>query len=80
MPLPSIADTRTACAGWARFAVAVQATALRRRTIIAIVSAIVAAHQGEVEVIETPGGGATFRVYLPLLTATKDAEKPTPAP
>lgn len=35
---------------------------------LAIVSAIVAAHRGEVDVIETPGGGATFRIILPLLT------------
>jgi two-component system OmpR family sensor kinase len=34
---------------------------------LAIVSAIVAAHKGTVEVDETPGGGATFRVRLPLL-------------
>ena len=34
---------------------------------LAIVSGIVAAHKGEVTVIETPGGGATFRVSLPLL-------------
>lgn len=34
---------------------------------LAIVAAIVAAHRGEVEVVETPGGGATFRVWLPLL-------------
>jgi two-component system OmpR family sensor kinase len=34
---------------------------------LAIVSAIVAAHKGEVDVIETPGGGATFRVMLPVL-------------
>ncbi|BDI23725.1 HAMP domain-containing sensor histidine kinase [Herbiconiux sp. L3-i23] len=33
---------------------------------LAIVSAIVAAHRGSVEVDETPGGGATFRVRLPL--------------
>jgi two-component system OmpR family sensor kinase len=39
---------------------------------LAIVASIVAAHKGEVEVVETPGGGATFRVILPLL--------PNPAP
>ncbi|KXK62923.1 ATPase [Micromonospora rosaria] len=33
---------------------------------LAIVAALVAAHQGTVEVAETPGGGATFRVRLPL--------------
>ncbi|PJJ73012.1 two-component system OmpR family sensor kinase [Diaminobutyricimonas aerilata] len=34
---------------------------------LAIVSAIVRSHNGVVEVDETPGGGATFRVLLPLL-------------
>ncbi len=33
---------------------------------LAIVAAIVAAHQGVVDVVETPGGGASFRVWLPL--------------
>ena len=33
---------------------------------LSIVKALVAAHSGSVEVDETPGGGATFRVTLPL--------------
>ena len=33
---------------------------------LAIVSSIVAAHSGTVEVVDTEGGGATFRVSLPL--------------
>ncbi len=34
---------------------------------LAIVSGIIEAHRGSVEVVETDGGGATFRVTLPLL-------------
>lgn len=34
---------------------------------LAIVAGIVAKHEGHVEVLETPGGGATFRVSIPLL-------------
>ncbi|SIR63396.1 sensor histidine kinase [Micromonospora avicenniae] len=37
---------------------------------LAIVAALVSAHHGNVEVAETPGGGATFRVRLPLVPAT----------
>ncbi|HWL02662.1 MAG TPA: HAMP domain-containing sensor histidine kinase [Microbacteriaceae bacterium] len=33
---------------------------------LAIVAAIVQAHRGTVDVVDTPGGGATFRVWLPL--------------
>ena len=33
---------------------------------LSIVSALVSAHGGAVEVVEAPGGGATFRVRLPL--------------
>ncbi|HEX6548251.1 MAG TPA: HAMP domain-containing sensor histidine kinase [Candidatus Dormibacteraeota bacterium] len=36
---------------------------------LSIVSAVVAAHQGSVEVVPTDGGGATFRVRLPLAAA-----------
>jgi two-component system OmpR family sensor kinase len=46
---------------------------------LAIVAGIVANHDGHVEVLETPGGGATFRVSLPLLTSTESEPEP-PAP
>lgn len=36
---------------------------------LAIVAAIVAAHNGTARVIETPGGGATFEVWLPVRRA-----------
>lgn len=36
---------------------------------LAIVSGIIIAHNGTVEVLETEGGGATFRILLPLLPA-----------
>ncbi|MGJ4844366.1 sensor histidine kinase [Leifsonia sp. Le1] len=42
---------------------------------LAIVSSIVAAHRGTVEVVETDGGGATFRVSLPLA----ETAAPTPS-
>jgi len=44
---------------------------------LAIVASIVAAHKGEVEVVETPGGGATFRVILPLLQDAPAAAQAT---
>ena len=34
---------------------------------LAIVASILASHGGSVEVVDTPGGGATFRARLPLL-------------
>ncbi len=42
---------------------------------LAVVAALVAAHHGRVEVAETPGGGATFRVCLPV----GPPESPPPA-
>jgi two-component system OmpR family sensor kinase len=46
---------------------------------LAIVSAIVAAHRGRVDVVETEGGGATFRVILPLLPSVDAPARSTPA-
>jgi two-component system OmpR family sensor kinase len=43
---------------------------------LAIVLGIIASHNGTVEVLETPGGGATFRITLPLLP--KDYTPPVP--
>nr|WP_218907842.1 HAMP domain-containing sensor histidine kinase [Micromonospora jinlongensis] len=42
---------------------------------LAIVAALVAAHHGSVSVAETPGGGATFRVRLPLLAQIDAADE-----
>ncbi len=39
---------------------------------LAIVAAIVSAHQGTIGISETAGGGATFRVALPLLPSEDD--------
>jgi two-component system OmpR family sensor kinase len=33
---------------------------------LAVVAALVAVHDGRVDVVDTPGGGATFRVRLPI--------------
>ncbi|WP_166981007.1 HAMP domain-containing sensor histidine kinase [Paramicrobacterium fandaimingii] len=41
---------------------------------LAIVSSIVAAHSGTVDVSETPGGGATFRIHLPLAPSSPDSD------
>ncbi|MDQ0576158.1 sensor histidine kinase [Agromyces albus] len=42
---------------------------------LAIVSSIVAAHNGVVDVVETPGGGATFRVSLPLASSASAPQR-----
>jgi len=47
---------------------------------LAIVASIVAAHKGTVDVVETPGGGATFRVILPILQNTPDGQPHVAAP
>lgn len=41
---------------------------------LAIVSSIISAHHGTVEVVETDGGGATFRVSLPLADPARAAQ------
>jgi len=46
---------------------------------LAIVASIVAAHKGEVLVEETPGGGATFRVLLPVLQVGQETAPSTPS-
>ncbi len=45
---------------------------------LAIVAAIVAAHHGDVEVVETPAGGATFRIALPLIPSPPTAPAAAP--
>jgi two-component system OmpR family sensor kinase len=42
---------------------------------LAIVAALVAAHHGTVEATQTLGGGATFRVRLPLVPDSDDADE-----
>ncbi len=46
---------------------------------LAIVSSIVSAHNGVVDVVETPGGGATFRVSLPLAGSAAAPQPVVPA-
>jgi two-component system OmpR family sensor kinase len=45
---------------------------------LAIVAGIVANHDGHVEVLETPGGGATFRISLPLFLPNAEEDPPVP--
>jgi two-component system OmpR family sensor kinase len=46
---------------------------------LAIVASIVATHNGTVEVVETPGGGATFRVWFPLAASPSAPQSIAPA-
>lgn len=46
---------------------------------LAIVAAIVSAHQGTIGISETAGGGATFRVALPLLPSDENEAEPEQA-
>src|SRR5439155_888642 len=45
---------------------------------LSIVAAVVDAHQGSVRVTETPGGGATFTVELPLTENPEVSPRPAP--
>jgi len=40
---------------------------------LSIVAGVVAAHAGRVEIEDTPGGGATFRVWVPVAPRTLPA-------
>jgi ABC-type cobalamin/Fe3+-siderophores transport system ATPase subunit len=46
---------------------------------LSVVQAVAAGHGGRVEILDTPGGGATFRLTLPI-TASPAAVAPAPAP
>jgi two-component system OmpR family sensor kinase len=43
---------------------------------LSIVAALVAGHSGSVDVVDTPGGGATFRVRIPLLGPVGEVPRP----
>jgi two-component system OmpR family sensor kinase len=47
---------------------------------LSIVAAIIRAHHGEVTVRPTPGGGATFRVTLPMAASPRAEGKERPSP
>ncbi|RME82885.1 MAG: sensor histidine kinase [Caldilineae bacterium] len=47
---------------------------------LSIVKWVVDAHQGEIEVESEPGAGTTFRVYLPLYTASGNQQGARPQP
>ena len=45
---------------------------------LAIVEQVASAHQGKVEILDRPGGGAIFRATLPALAAEPGQAPPAP--
>ncbi|MCY7290161.1 MAG: HAMP domain-containing histidine kinase [Cryobacterium sp.] len=45
---------------------------------LAIVASIIASHNGTVQVVDTPGGGATFRVWFPLACSPNAPQRVAP--
>jgi PAS domain S-box-containing protein len=45
---------------------------------LTVVQAIAAAHGGRIEILDTPGGGATFRLVLPVAAQSRQPPPPPP--